>query len=69
MRVPPTKTVPHLYDEAPQLPFSYPVMIALATNPPLWFRIMNPRVDCWRQIFYPDVVEWGAYENGSIGRA
>jgi alkane 1-monooxygenase len=58
----------HPDDEAPQLPFSYPVMIALATNPPLWFRAMNPRVDRWRRTFYPDITDWSAYEDGSVGR-
>ena len=58
----------HPDDQAPQLPFSYPVMIALATNPPLWFRVMNPRVDRWRRTFYPDISDWRAYEDGSIAR-
>ncbi len=58
----------HPIDEAPHLPFSYPVMIALATNPRVWFRVMNPRVDRWRQAFYPDIEDWRAYDDGSIGR-
>jgi alkane 1-monooxygenase len=29
---------------APQLPASYPAMLLLAMVPPLWFRVMNPRV-------------------------
>lgn len=32
------------FDESPQLPFGYPGSILLALVPPLWFRIMNPRV-------------------------
>jgi alkane 1-monooxygenase len=31
--------------EAPQLPAGYPVMMLLSTIPPLYFKIMNPRVD------------------------
>lgn len=31
-------------DAAPQLPFGYPVMTMAAMIPPLWRRIMNPRV-------------------------
>jgi alkane 1-monooxygenase len=34
----------HLED-SPQLPFGYPMSILLALVPPVWFRIMNPRVD------------------------
>jgi alkane 1-monooxygenase len=58
----------HPEDEAPQLPFSYPMMIGLATNPPLWFSVMNPRVERWRRTFYPDITDWSAYEDGSVGR-
>lgn len=35
-------------DEAPQLPTGYAGMLLLALVPPLWFRVMNPRVDAWR---------------------
>ncbi|MCS6928673.1 MAG: alkane 1-monooxygenase [Saprospiraceae bacterium] len=31
-------------EESPQLPFGYPTSILLALIPPLWFRIMNPRL-------------------------
>jgi alkane 1-monooxygenase len=31
-------------DESPQLPFGYPTSVLLALIPPLWFRIMNPRL-------------------------
>ncbi len=34
--------------EAPQLPFSLPVMAALALLPRAWRRVMNPRVRIWR---------------------
>ncbi|SDR31694.1 alkane 1-monooxygenase [Paraburkholderia fungorum] len=32
------------FDNAPQLPSGYATMIMLAYVPPLWFRVMNPRV-------------------------
>ena len=32
------------YDEAPQMPAGYPAMMVLAALPPLWFRVMNPRL-------------------------
>ncbi|MDZ4748053.1 MAG: alkane 1-monooxygenase [Saprospiraceae bacterium] len=33
------------FEKSPQLPFGYPMSIILALIPPLWFRIMNPRVE------------------------
>lgn len=51
--------------EAPQLPFGYPVMTALAMVPPLWRRRMNPRVRDWRRQHYPDVTEWQAYNKAT----
>lgn len=36
------------YDESPQLPFGYPTMIILALVPPLWFRIVNRRLERWQ---------------------
>ena len=30
--------------ESPQLPFGYPTAILVAMCPPLWFKVMNPRV-------------------------
>lgn len=38
------QTLRHL-DKSPQLPFGYPMSIALALIPPVWFSIMNPRLD------------------------
>ncbi len=32
-------------DESPQLPYGYPMSIVIAFIPPLWFGLMNPRVD------------------------
>jgi len=55
----------HDRDEAPQLPLGYPVMTALAMVPPLWRRVMNPRLRAWRKRFYPDIADWTAYNRGS----
>lgn len=51
------------YDEeqAPQLPFGYPIMTMLAMVPPAWKRVMNPRVKAWRKQFYPDIKDWKPY--------
>jgi alkane 1-monooxygenase len=35
------------HDDAPQLPTGYAGMVLLALLPPLWFRVMNPRVVAW----------------------
>ena len=48
-------------DEAPQLPFGYPVMTILAMMPPLWKRVMNPRVKQWRAMYYPEITQWNSY--------
>jgi alkane 1-monooxygenase len=48
-------------DEAPQLPYGYPVMTALAMVPPLWKRVMNRRVKDWRKSNYPDITDWHPY--------
>ena len=47
--------------EAPQLPFGYPVMTMAAMIPPLWRRVMNPRVRKWRDMYYPEITDWKAY--------
>jgi len=47
--------------DAPQLPFGYPVMTMVAMVPPLWKRVMNPRVRAWRRKYYPDITDWHAY--------
>ena len=48
-------------DDAPQLPFGYPLMTMLAMMPPLWRRVMNPRVRKWRDMYYPEITEWAPY--------
>lgn len=49
-------------DEAPQLPYGYPVMTMAAMIPPLWRQIMNPRVRDWRRTHYPEIADWGPYK-------
>ncbi|NUB46333.1 alkane 1-monooxygenase [Fertoebacter nigrum] len=48
-------------DDAPQLPFGYPLMAAIAMVPPVWRRVMNRRVREWRKRYYPDVTDWQPY--------
>ena len=52
-------------DTAPQLPYNYTVMLTIALIPPLWFKIVNPLVDAWRERFYPEVepASWRAYDS------
>jgi alkane 1-monooxygenase len=51
--------------EAPQLPFGYPLMTMAAMVPPVWRRIMNPRVRDWRRTHYPDVTDWRPYNSAT----
>ncbi len=39
------------FEQAPQLPTGYPGMMVLALIPPLFFKVMNPRVAAWRSNF------------------
>ena len=32
------------HDESPQLPYGYPLSMLIALVPPVWFKLMNPRV-------------------------
>ena len=48
-------------EDAPQLPFGYPLMTMAAMIPPLWRRVMNPRVRRWRQKYYPEITDWKPY--------
>jgi alkane 1-monooxygenase len=43
----PYQILRHL-DESPQLPYGYPTSVVLAWLTPLWFRVMNPRVQALR---------------------
>ncbi|MEJ6403178.1 alkane 1-monooxygenase [Yoonia sp. 2307UL14-13] len=51
-------------EEAPQLPFGYPVMTLTALSPTLWRKVMNPRVQKWREMYYPEITDWTAYRTG-----
>jgi alkane 1-monooxygenase len=51
--------------DAPQLPYGYPVMTALALLPSMWRRAMNPRVQRWRDMYYPEITDWSAYNKAS----
>jgi alkane 1-monooxygenase len=51
-------------EEAPQLPFGYPLMTVAAMIPPLWKRVMNPRVKAWRRHYYPEITDWHPYNKG-----
>ena len=48
-------------NDAPQMPYGYPVMTVAAMLPPIWRRIMNPRVRAWRRQYYPDITDWKPY--------
>lgn len=39
-------------EDAPQLPAGYPSMMLLATIPPLFRRVMDPRVEQWKEQYY-----------------
>jgi alkane 1-monooxygenase len=51
----------HTDADAPQLPFGYPLMTVAAMIPPLWKRVMNPRVKAWRRRYYADIKDWHPY--------
>jgi alkane 1-monooxygenase len=38
------------HEESPQLPFGYPTMIIIALCPPLWFSLMNTRLEKWESL-------------------
>jgi alkane 1-monooxygenase len=52
-------------DDAPQLPMGYPFMGMIALVPPVWRRMMNPKVRAWRRRYYPHVTDWAPYKNGT----
>jgi len=58
----PTRSFPLLQNlgatKAPQLPHSYPAMGILALFPSSWMSVMNPRVNRWRAMFYPEITDW-----------
>lgn len=52
-------------DEAPQLPYGYPIMTIAAMIPPFWRIVMNPRVRSWRKKYYPEIKDWTPYKNAT----
>ena len=51
----------HDETSAPQLPHGYPLMTMAALVPSLWRRLMNPKVQAWREANYPDITDWTPY--------
>lgn len=37
------------HEDSPQLPAGYSAMILVALVPPLWFKLMNPRLQTWKR--------------------
>ncbi len=52
--------------QAPQLPFGYTAMGFVAMVPPIWRRVMNPRVRKWRADHYPEITDWTPYKTGAL---
>ena len=50
--------------EAPQLPYGYAIMTCTAMVPRLWRARMNPRVRKWREMYYPEILDWSDYSSG-----
>lgn len=55
----------HAEADAPQLPFGYPLMTMAAMWPPIWRRMMNPKVRKWRAMYYPEITDWSAYKSAT----
>jgi len=45
------------HDQSPQLPAGYSAMIILACFPPLWFAVMNPRLEKWKKVQLAESVQ------------
>ena len=52
-------------DDAPQLPYGYPVMTMMAVFPRVWRKVMNPRVHAWRAKYYPEIEDWQPYKTAT----
>lgn len=44
-------------EESPQLPAGYSAMILLAMFPPLWFAVMDPRLEKWKNVQLSESVQ------------
>lgn len=54
----------HSEEAAPQLPYGYTTITLIALWPRAWRRLMNPRVLTWREMYYPEITNWHAYNKG-----
>lgn len=45
------------HEESPQLPAGYSAMIILACFPPLWFAVMDPRLEQWKKVRFSESVQ------------
>jgi alkane 1-monooxygenase len=65
----PTRRFPLLQtygdDEAPQMPYGYPVMTMIALVPFAWKKVMHPHVREWRARHYPEIKDWEPYKTAS----
>ena len=52
-------------DEAPQLPYGYPLMTMIALIPHAWKKVMHPRVRAWRARHYPEIKDWTPYKRAT----
>ncbi len=43
------------HEESPQLPAGYSAMLLVALIPPLWFKVMDPRLERWQKGISPSV--------------
>ena len=40
-------------------------MTIAAMMPGVWKRVMNPRVKKWRDMYYPEITDWTAYNKAA----
>jgi alkane 1-monooxygenase len=52
-------------EEAPQLTFGYPIMAMMAMFPWRFRRFMNPKVQRWRKMYYPEIADWAPYNKAT----
>ncbi len=52
-------------EEAPQLPYGYPLMTMIALVPYVWKKMMHPLIRDWRARYYPEIKDWEPYKTAS----
>ena len=52
-------------EEAPHLAFGYPIMAMTAMFPWRFRRFMNPKVQRWRKMYYPEIADWAPYNKAT----